>query len=310
LFGTWIARKAVEFLLLGGSGQVGIELRRLSWPDGARLVAPPRQEVDLESSSALLDIVAARPWTAVINCAAYTAVDRAETERDRAWQVNAAAPQVLAAATAARGTPLIQISTDYVFDGGKREPYVEDDAIAPLNFYGKSKAEGEQAVRKENERHAIVRTSWVFSAHGTNFVKTMLRLGRERPALRIVADQHGCPTAASDLAAAIQTLTLKLASSPTPAYGTFHLCNAGPTTWYDFAAAIFEEVVKTGARAPLLEPITTAEYPTAARRALNSVLDCSRVLRVYGIAMRPWRPALRATLAQMPVEAMPNATGR
>jgi dTDP-4-dehydrorhamnose reductase len=300
----------VEFLLLGGSGQVGIELRRLSWPEGARLVAPPRQEVDLESPSGLLDIVAARPWTAIINCAAYTAVDRAEAERARAWQVNAAAPQVLAAATAARGIPLIHVSTDYVFDGGKRGPYVEDDAIAPLNFYGESKAGGEQAVRRENERHVIVRTSWVFSAHGTNFVKTMLRLGRERPALRIVADQHGCPTAASDLATALQTLVLKLTSSVAPTYGTFHLCNAGPTTWYDFAAAIFEEAAKAGIRVPSLEPIITAEYPTAARRALNSVLDCSRVLRVYGIAMGPWRPALRATLAQIPVEATSDATGR
>jgi dTDP-4-dehydrorhamnose reductase len=300
----------VEFLLLGGSGQIGIELRRLSWPNGARLVAPSRLEVDLESSNALLEVVAARPWTAVINCAAYTAVDRAETERDRAWQVNAAAPQVLTAATAVRDIPLIQLSTDYVFDGGKREPYVEDDPIAPLNLYGESKAEGERAVRAGNSRHVIVRTSWVFSAHGTNFVKTMLRLGRERSVLRIVADQHGCPTAASDLATALQTLVLRLTSSATPAYGTFHLCNAEPTTWYDFAAAIFEEAAKTGARSPLLEPITTADYPTPARRALNSVLDCSRVRSVYGIALRSWRPALRATLAQIPVELAPDAMER
>ena len=190
----------MEFLLLGGSGQVGIELRRLAWPQAGRLIAPSRQDVDLENPVSIREIVAARPWAAVINCAAYTAVDRAETERDRAWQINAVAPQVLAAATAAREIPLIQISTDYVFDGRKREPYVEDDPIAPLNVYGESKAEGERAVRTENQKHVIVRTSWVFSAHGTNFVKTMLRLGRERPALRIVADQHGCPTAAGDLA--------------------------------------------------------------------------------------------------------------
>jgi dTDP-4-dehydrorhamnose reductase len=299
---------AVELLLLGGSGQVGTELRRLSWPAGARLIAPPRQEADLEDVDALRAIVAAQPWMAVINCAASTAVDRAETERDRAWQVNAVAPQVLAAATAARGIPLIQISTDYVFDGSKPGAYVEDDPIAPLNFYGESKAEGERAVREENERHVIVRTSWVFSAHGTNFVRTMLRLGRERPALRIVADQHGCPTAAADLAAALQTLVLKLAAGSPAAYGTFHLCNAEPTTWRDFAAAIFEEAAKTGARPPKLEPITTADYPTAARRALNSVLDCTKAKRIYGIEMRSWRPALRAALAQMPIEA--DATGR
>jgi dTDP-4-dehydrorhamnose reductase len=300
----------VDFLLFGGSGQVGIELRRLSWPDGARLVAPSRQEADLENPNALLEIVAARPWTAVINCAAYTAVDRAETEHARAWQVNAAAPQALAAATAARDMPLIQISTDYVFDGSKQGPYLEDDPIAPLNFYGESKAEGERAVRRENDRHLIVRTSWVFSANGTNFVKTMLRLGRERRALRIVADQRGCPTAASDLAAALQTLVLKLASNATPAYGTFHLCNAEPTTWYDFAGAIFAETAKRGLRPPSLEPIRTADYPTPARRPLNSVLDCSRARETYGIALRSWRVALRATLAQMTAEAIPDATGR
>jgi dTDP-4-dehydrorhamnose reductase len=300
----------VEFLLLGGSGQVGSELRRLAWPDGARLIAPPHREVELENPNALRDAVAARPWAAVINCAAYTAVDRAETERDRAWQVNAAAPQVLAAATAGRDIPLVQISTDYVFNGEKRDPYVEDDATAPLNFYGESKAEGERAVRKGNSRHLIVRTSWVFSAHGTNFVKTMLRLGRQRPTLRIVADQHGCPTAASDLAAALRALVLKLTVSPTPVYGTYHLCNAEPTTWYDFAVAIFDEASKAGASRPLLEPIRTADYPTAARRPLNSVLDCSRARQVYGLELRSWRPELRETLAQIPVEAMADPSGR
>jgi dTDP-4-dehydrorhamnose reductase len=300
----------VEFLLLGGSGQVGIELQRLAWPGAARLVAPSRQEVDLENPNSLRAIVVARPWTAVINCAAYTAVDRAETDRDRAWQVNAVAPQVLAAATAARDIPLIQVSTDYVFDGSKPGPYQEDDPIAPLNFYGESKAESERAVRKANARHLIVRTSWLFSAHGTNFVKTMLRLGRERRSLRIVADQHGCPTAAGDLAAALQTLVLKLTSGATPTYGTFHLCNAEPTTWYGLAIAIFEETAKAGTRSPALEPITTAEYPTAARRPFNSVLDCSRARRLYGIALRSWRPALCSTIAQMPLEAVPDAKGR
>ena len=300
----------MEFLLLGGSGQVGSELQRQAWPDGVRLVAPPRQDVDLENSDALQDIIAARPWKAVINCAAYTAVDRAETERDRARQVNAAAPQVLAVATAARDIPLVQLSTDYVFDGEKRAPYVEDDAIAPLNFYGESKAEGERAVRTTNSRHFIVRTSSVFSAHGTNFVKTMLRLGRQRPTLRIVTDQHGCPTAASDLAAALRDLVLKLTTSVAPAYGTYHLCNAEPTTWYDFAVAIFDESSKSGAPRPVLEPIRTADHPTAARRPLNSVLDCGRARRVYGLALRSWRPALRETLAQIPAEAMAASPGR
>jgi dTDP-4-dehydrorhamnose reductase len=310
LFAGLDREEALEFLLLGGSGQVGIELRRLAWPQAGRLIAPSRQDVDLENPVSIREIVAARPWAAVINCAAYTAVDRAETERERAWQINAVAPQVLAAATAAREIPLIQISTDYVFDGRKREPYVEDDPIAPLNVYGESKAAGERAVRTESQKHVIVRTSWVFSAHGTNFVKTMLRLGRERPALRIVADQHGCPTAAGDLATALQTIVLKLTATTTPAYGTFHLCNAEPTTWYDFAAAIFEEAAKAGARPPAVEPITTADYPTPARRAVNSVLDCSRARRAYGIALRSWRPALRETLAQMPVEATADAKGR
>jgi dTDP-4-dehydrorhamnose reductase len=300
----------VEFLLLGGSGQLGIELQRLTWPDGVRLIAPPRQEVDLERSDSLRDVVAARPWTSVINCAAYTAVDRAETDRDRAWQVNAIAPKVLAEATAARGISLIQMSTDYVFDGEKRGAYVEDDPTSPLNLYGESKVEGERAVRMENHRHVVVRTSWIFSAHGTNFVKTMLRLGRERPSLRIVADQHGCPTAAIDLAGALKALVLKLISSGAPAYGTFHLCNAESTTWYDFAKAIFVEAAISGMPSPALEPITTADYPTAARRPFNSTLDCSRVRRAYGITLRSWRPALRETLAQMSVETMPDPAGQ
>jgi dTDP-4-dehydrorhamnose reductase len=299
----------VEFLLLGGSGQLGIELQRLAWPDGVRLIVPPRQEVNLERSDSLRDVVAARPWTSVINCAAYTAVDRAETDRDRAWQVNAIAPKVLAETTAARGIPLIQVSTDYVFDGEKCGAYVEDDPTSPLNFYGESKVEGERTIRMENPRHVIVRTSWIFSAHGTNFVKTMLRLGRERPSLRIVADQHGCPTAAIDLAGAMQTLVLKL-SSGTPAYGTFHLCNGEATTWYDFAKAIFAEAAIFGMPSPALKPITTAEYPTAACRPLNSTLDCSRVRRTYGITLGSWRPALHETLAQMSVEAMPDPAGQ
>jgi dTDP-4-dehydrorhamnose reductase len=300
----------MDFLLLGGMGQLGTELLRLSWPDGIRLVAPPSDEVDLENPNHLTEAIGARPWGAVINCAAYTAVDRAESERDIAWRVNAIAPKVLAAATAARRIPLVHISTDYVFDGSKHGAYVEDDPVAPLSFYGESKAESERAVREQNAQHVIVRTSWVFSAHGTNFVKTMLRLGRERPTLRIVADQHGCPTAAADLAVALQTLLLRLTPSASPAYGTFHLCNAEPTTWYDFAVSIFEEAAKTGIRAPVLEPITTAQYLTAAPRPLNSVLDCGKARRVYGIALPPWRPALRTALAEMAIEPMPDVARR
>jgi dTDP-4-dehydrorhamnose reductase len=286
-------------LLLGGSGQVGTELLQQPWPEGAELLAPPRDRLDLENPQALAEAVASRRWDAVVNCAAFTAVDRAESERDRAFRVNAAAPEALAQATAAHGIPLIQVSTDYVFDGSKRAPYGENDKIAPINAYGESKAAGEHAVRRWNDRHLIVRTSWIFSAHGANFVKTMLRLGGTQASIGVVPDQIGCPTPAGDLAGALRDIVLALARGTGQTFGTFHLCGEGAVSRLGFAEAIFDEVRARGGKVPVLEAVKMQDYPTAARRPAYSCLDCSRIRESYGIAQRSWRPALNEVVGRL-----------
>ena len=277
----------MAILLTGGSGQVGTALRRLS-PD---LVAPGRAELDLSDPAAVTAIVASQPWTAVINCAAYTAVDRAEGDVVAAWQVNALAPAALAAATRAADIPLIHVSTDYVFDGAKTAPYVEEDPVAPLGVYGASKEAGEQAVRTANPRHIILRTAWVVSPDGANFIKTMLRLGAERPTLRVVADQQGCPTSAADIADAILAIVARLAQSDAPV-GTYHFVNGGEATWHGLAQAVFARAEAHGRTIPTVEPIATADYPTPARRPANSRLATDRIIRHFGITPRPWHIAI------------------
>jgi dTDP-4-dehydrorhamnose reductase len=186
-------------LVTGGSGQVGTALKRLA-PEGFELIAPGRAELDLADPEAIAAMVASRPWIAVINAAAYTAVDKAEGDVVAAWRANALAPAAFAAATRVAGIPLIHVSTDYVFDGAKPDAYVEGDPVGPVGVYGASKEAGEQAVRTANPHHIILRTAWVVSPDGANFIKTMLRLGADRPELRVVGDQHGCPTSADDIA--------------------------------------------------------------------------------------------------------------
>lgn len=286
-------------LLTGGSGQVGSALRRVV-PPGLELVAPDRAALDIGDPAALARMVASRPWAAVINAAAYTAVDRAESDAVAAWQANALAPAALAAATHAAGIPLVHISTDYVFDGAKPEPYVEDDPVAPLGVYGASKEGGEQAVRTGNPRHIILRTAWVVSPDGANFIKTMLRLGAERPELRVVADQHGCPTSAADIARAI----LAIIAQPDAAWGTYHFVNDGAATWHDLACAVFERASRYGLPRPAVTPITTADYPTPARRPANSRLSTDRIRRTFGFPPRPWRTAIDEIVDQLMKERM------
>jgi dTDP-4-dehydrorhamnose reductase len=273
-------------LVTGGSGQVGGAIVRLA---GAREVAAPgRAALDLSDPQAIAHAVASRDWAAVVNCAAYTAVDRAEGDVVAAWQANALAPAALAAATAAAGIPLIQLSTDYVFDGAKPSPYVEADPVAPLGVYGASKEGGEQAVRTANPRHIILRTAWVVSAQGANFVKTMLRLGAERDELRIVADQRGCPTGAEDIARAVLAILDRL-DGDDPAYGTYHFVNAGEASWADLAEAVFARAGINGRRQPRITRIATADYPTPAARPANSRLDTARLSATFGIVPRDWR---------------------
>jgi len=283
---------AQRILVTGANGQLGHALAALSWPDGWEAVALDRAALDLADTAAIAARVAEQPWAAVINAAAYTAVDKAESDQVAAWTVNALAPAALAAACAARGIPLVQVSTDYVFAGDKAGAWDVGDPVAPLGVYGASKLGGELAVRTSGARHAIVRTAWVVSAHGNNFVKTMLRLGADRDVLRVVADQQGSPTSAADLARALATIAVRLAADAEAPGGTFHFSNAGATTWAGFATEIFRQSGLRGGPTAAVEPIATADYPTPARRPANSLLSHAALTAAYGITPRPWADAL------------------
>ena len=280
----------MKLLVLGSSGQVGRELCRLAWPAGYALAGFDRA-VDITQRAAVFAAVARERPDVVINAAAYTAVDRAESEPEAAWAGNCTGPANLAAACAESGIQLIHISTDYVFDGTKTGPYREDDPVAPLGVYGRSKEAGDRAVREALASHVIVRTAWVYSAHGHNFVKTMLRLAGERPVLRVVADQTGSPTSAADIAGAIAVVVQQLATG-NRCWGTYHFAGGGAVTWHGFAGAIFELAAPWRGPPPRVDAITTAEYPTPARRPANSVLDCTKIGQAFGIRPRPWREAL------------------
>jgi dTDP-4-dehydrorhamnose reductase len=289
----------MDILIFGGSGQVGTELQRLAWPDGVTIHAPARACLDLTDEISTVRAISARNWSAVINAAAYTSVDKAETEIEAAWRLNALMPAILAAETASRGIPLVHISTDYVFDGAADRPYVESDVVGPLGVYGASKEAGEQAVRTGNPRHVIARTAWLVSPHGNNFVKTMLRLAGERDRLRVVSDQRGCPTSAADLANTLASIALRLARDLNAPLGTYHAVNAGETTRYDFAREIMAQARQRGAPAVPVEAISTADYPTAAKRPRNSSLSTDKLSRDYGLSMRCWQSALSEILDQL-----------
>jgi dTDP-4-dehydrorhamnose reductase len=262
------------------------------------LVAPNRITVDLETPHAVAALIAAEQWNAVINAAAYTDVDRAETEEPLAFALNASAPSVLAKETGRRAIPLLHLSTDYVFDGLKGAPYVEADAPNPLNAYGRSKLEGELGVRANNPRHVILRTSWVYSPYRKNFVRTILRLAVERERLTIVADQRGCPTSAREIAQACLGIAIKCASEPDCApYGLYHFAGGGEATWFEFAKAIID--VAQLPRPPQLVPISTSDYPTPAIRPADTRLDCTAVVRDFDIKMRPWPRSLADTINRL-----------
>jgi dTDP-4-dehydrorhamnose reductase len=233
----------------------------------------------------------------VVNCAAYTAVDRAESEPEMAMAVNGDGAAGVARAAATVGAPIVHVSTDYVFNGSARVPYGPSDATDPINVYGKTKLAGEIGVKAENPRNVIVRTSWVFSHRGPNFVRTMLRLAAERDELTIVDDQMGRPTSATDLASALFTVAHAITEKPALA-GTYHFANAGETSWFGFAEAIFAEAAAQGeTRIPRISPIPTSEYRTAARRPAYSVLDTTAFTATFGVEPRSWRSALRDTVA-------------
>lgn len=288
-----------EVLVTGANGQLGQELQRVALPAGWRVVALDRAALDLTDPTAIAAKVAERPWAAVINGAAYTAVDKAESEQVAAWRANALAPAAFASACAGADIPLVQVSTDYVFPGDRAGGWAVDDPVAPLGVYGASKLGGELAVRTSGARHAIVRTAWVVSAHGNNFVKTMLRFGAERGHLRVVADQHGSPTSAADLAGALIRIAVRLAEDVQAPTGTFHFSNAGATTWAGFAEEIFRQSAARGGPTATVEPIATSEYFTPARRPANSLLAHDAIEHAYGITPRPWRDALGDILDEL-----------
>ncbi len=286
-----------RILILGARGQVGSELTALPWPDAVSVTGLARDQVDLTDRAALrAQVMAMRP-DVVINAAAYTAVDKAESEADLTFAVNRDAPETLADACAALGARLLHISTDYVFDGSKFGAYVETDPVAPLGVYGRSKEAGESAIRAHLADHVILRTAWVFGATGGNFVKTMLRFGHERRHLRVVGDQVGCPTPARAIAEALARIALT--NDTAFQRGTYHFAGNHAVSWFQFAEAIFAAAARYGVARPRLDCITTAEYPTPARRPANSVLSCDLLAARYDIAPANWQAGLEAVLADL-----------
>lgn len=296
----------MTLLVLGGNGQVGQELLRALAPQG-QVIATTRsgmlpngsacEVADFNQPGSLPALLDRLQPSVVVNAAAYTAVDRAEQEPAAAFHANAEAPGVIARWCAARGVPLVHYSTDYVFDGQGSTPYREDHPTAPLGVYGASKRDGEQAVYAAGGRHLIFRTAWVYASHGGNFLRTMLRVGAERDALRVVADQIGTPTPA----ALIADVTAQVLRHPAGLSGTWHLTACGQTSWHGFAEAIFAEAVAAGvlAKAPAVEAIASSEYPTPAKRPAWSVLDNRKLQQDFGLALPPWQEGLKQVMAQI-----------
>ncbi len=294
----------MKLLITGAHGQLGRELIRHG--AGHDVLAVDHTRLDICDAHAVNTVCDGFSPDVIINAAAYTAVDRAESDSDLAYAVNREGPKNLALAAESAGIPLIHVSTDYVFDGSKQGAYVESDPVAPLGVYGESKLAGEQAVQMHCSRHVILRTSWVFSAHGNNFVKTMLRLGMDRETLGIVSDQHGCPTSANELAHAIcAVIDTKLAGGLNDNNrGIYHFCQPEPTTWFDFAKAIFSEAEGQGVdlKVSNINAIVTADYPTPAKRPVNSVMDCSRFEKTFGFKIRPWTDSLEEVVRALKIQ--------
>jgi dTDP-4-dehydrorhamnose reductase len=283
----------MRVLVAGRNGQLAQALAEASLPDPQwQMITAGRPDLDLTDMESVKRAMDHHTPDIAINAAAYTAVDKAESEPEAAFALNETGAGNLASATAAAGVPLIHISTDYVFSGDGTRPWREGDPTGPVNVYGRSKLAGEKAVAAANPKHLILRTAWVHSPWGNNFTKTMLRLGAEREELGVVGDQSGTPSYAPDLAAAITTIAAKLAQGKAAPWGIYHLTNAGVATWYDFAGEIFRAAQRHGYKSPALKPITTADYPTPAARPRYSLLDNGKIGEAFGIRLRDWRRAV------------------
>ena len=287
----------MKILLIGKNGQVGWELRRTLAPL-AEVVAVDYPEINLTDTPALRQFVAGTRPTVVVNAAAYTAVDKAETETELCRQINAVAPGILAEEVKKLGALMVHYSTDYIFDGTKTSPYAETDAPNPLGAYGRSKLEGDRAVKASGTDHLIFRLCWVYGARGQNFMLTMQRLAREREKLRVVGDQFGCPTW-SRMIAETTALALKqvLAGADRSGFnGEYHLAASGQTNWHEFASRIIELMPEAERKCRVVEKVTTPEYPTPARRPMYSVLDCGKLQKTFGLRLPDWEASLRQIL--------------
>ena len=284
----------MTILVTGGSGQLALALDAAAIASGVPVTRVGRPGFDFDHPATIGDVFARAAPSLIVNAAAYTAVDAAEDDAEAAYRANRYGPAALAQLCAEAGVPLVHVSTDYVFDGTKGAPYVETDQTAPTGIYGASKLAGEQAVLDACPRSIVLRTSWVYSPTGKNFVRTMLAASRKTNRLRVVADQTGCPTTAADLAGAILAIAARIGRDGWQDWfaGVFHAAGTGATTWHGLAVAAFEEAARHGLPMPSVDPIATADWPTRSRRPADSRLDCGRLAAVFGLALPPWRASL------------------
>jgi len=287
----------MKVLVVGCSGQVGTELMALVHTFDVQAIGFDHNGLDITDESAVQACVSEHEPDVLINAAAYTAVDKAEEDKDAAFAVNATAVGYLAKACAKQNIPLVHISTDYVFDGSKQGAYTEEDVVSPLGVYGESKLAGEEAVREFCDKFYIFRTSWVFSAHGNNFVKTMLRLAAKREELGVVADQLGKPTSAKGIA----SIVYKVLTSDKQAWGTYHLAQPEVISWHGFAQGVFDEAKHQGVSLKIqkLNAIATKNYPTPTSRPANSVLDCTKLEKTFDLELKPWRESLTEVIKDL-----------
>ena len=290
----------MKILITGAGGQLGRELINQGQLKGFSVQAPSEDDMDITDLEKIDRCMAFHQPEVVINAAAYTQVDKAESEAALAFAVNTTGSANLARMCAKNKIPLVHISTDYVFDGQKGRSYLETDAISPVGIYGRSKAEGEIEIRSHLKEHIILRTSWLYGIHGHNFAKTMLKLATTKPKIRVVADQYGSPTNAADLAQTILIISDRMPFNNDVDWGTYHYCGQGVISWYNFAekivglARLYADVKTTR-----IEPITTADYPTRALRPIYSALDCSRIQKHFGINPKPWQKSLEITIKEL-----------
>ncbi len=290
----------MKVLLTGSKGQLGREVEIVGINAGLEIISMDLPEIDITDFEKLDRIFSELKPSIVVNAAAYTAVDLAETQKNICYAVNKYGPENLTKLCYKNKARLIHISTDYVFDGSGNTSYRENDPVSPVNVYGHSKADGEKAVLAGPGKHIILRTSWLYGRYGKNFVKTMLRMGQEKKSIQVVNDQYGCPTCAYDLAEVIIVIVQRLLEGKSNNSAIYHYCGKGITTWYEFAMSIFRIAGELGlSNVPLVTPITTSQFPTAAQRPLYTALDCSEIEKCFGVKLKPWRYSLKKTIHQI-----------